>query len=429
MKHSYNFYVDWNYRYTCLLFLTSLIFVLYFSGICTSLKAQNVSVGLGSYSTELPSGALGPQKVDGQPLLPKIASDFSQPIQTNDFWSSLIFPFFGDNHSSILYAHPINAKAINTGLQIGYTTNSFLSGGDYIFPFSAQLTVGVAGLSTSETVVSGYGDWTVTARWESQSKSLEATIGHGLPFVFLKLYGGDAVVSSQQTPFIWHRNNEVLGITIDGKHYGIFAPKGSAWSGSSSFRSSLNGKNYLTVALLPDSQTETIELFRKHAYAFVTNSETEWLYTEDSASLKSTFKYETQLVDSSDGNVNQTLTALYRHQWLNTTNELTNYSYASPRGEMKLMQGNTFVTELKFSGILPTLPDKGNYDRSQLLTYIKDVAKESLQVDPTYENGKAMGRFSHLVHIADQLGATTERDYFLNQLKTRLEDWLTAGGS
>ena len=32
------------------------------------------------------------------------------------------------------------------------------------------------------------------------------------------------------------------------------------------------------------------------------------------------------------------------------------------------------------------------------------------------------------MNIADQLGADAERDYFLSQLKNRLEEWLTAGG-
>ncbi|HBZ37834.1 MAG TPA: hypothetical protein DEO59_04925, partial [Balneola sp.] len=207
------------------------------------------------------------------------------------------------------------------------------------------------------------------------------------------------------------------------------APSGSTWSGSSTFQSSLNGKDYLTVALLPDSQTATIEFFQKHAYAHVTNSMIEWNYDEISSELTSTYTYESELVDSADGNVNETLTALYLHQWKHSDDELTGYSYTSPRGEMKLKQGNVFSTELKFSGILPALPDQGDYDRSQLLTFVKQVANESLPVGPTYENGKAMGRFSHLVHIADQLGAKTERDHFIDQLKFRLEDWFTAGGS
>ena len=35
---------------------------------------------------------------------------------------------------------------------------------------------------------------------------------------------------------------------------------------------SLRGPHYLSIALLPDDQTSTLELFRQHAYAFVTDS-------------------------------------------------------------------------------------------------------------------------------------------------------------
>ena len=40
-----------------------------------------------------------------------------------------------------------------------------------------------------------------------------------------------------------------------------------------------------------------------------------------------------------------------------------------------------------------------------------------------------MARFANLVHLADQMGLSSERDYsFLTELKTRLEDWFTVGG-
>ncbi|RMG32344.1 MAG: hypothetical protein D6732_13520, partial [Methanobacteriota archaeon] len=60
---------------------------------------------------------------------------------------------------------------------------------------------------------------------------------------------------------------------------------------------------------------------------------------------------------------------------------------------------------------------------------VQQAAEETLPVGPTYENGKLMARFSNLVYIADQLGAITERDHFLSELKNRLEEWFTAGGS
>lgn len=392
-------------------------------------EGQAVSVGLGSYSTSLPSGEIGPQTFSGANAIPKVSETFNQPVQSNDFWSSLIYPFFGNSHSNILYAHPLNFQAISSGLQLGYTTDHIFVNQDYLFPFSPQLTVGVSGLSAPKTTTRKYGDWTVTALWEDGSRSLEATLGHGLPYAFFKITGGDALISTEQTPSVWFNQDEVLGITIAGKHYGIFAPNGSSWSGTSNFQSTLNGHDYLSVALLPDAQLETLELFRSHAYAFVTNSTVDWQYNEASSKVRTSYNYETVLMDSGGTNLNETLTALYRHQWLNTTDPLTNYSYQSPRGLMKLHSGNTFSTELTFSGVLPALPDRGDYNKADLFNYVQSVASETLPIGPTYDNGKAMARFSHLVHIADQLGAISERDHFLTQIKNRLEDWFTAGGA
>lgn len=393
-----------------------------------SVLAQPVYIGSGSYSTSLPSGEVGPQNFNGSNISPKVSAGFNQPVQTNDFWSSLIYPFFTSPYSNILYAHPLNLKAVNTGLEMGYTTQHIFAANDFLYPYVAHLTVGVAGLDASQTLTHHYGDWTVTALWQSGELSMESTLGHGLPYAFFRINGGDAVISTHQSPTVWFQGGEVLGITVDGKHYGIFAPTGSIWSGTTNFQSSLNGGDYLTVALLPDASTETLELFRTHAYAFVTNSLVTWDYNETSASLSSTYSYETVLMDSAEGNSNETLSALYRHQWLNTTADLTDVVYQSPRGEMKLHVGNSFSTEYTFSGVLPALPDRGNYNREQLLGFVQDAAAGTLPVGPTYENGKLMARFSHLVHIADQLGATEERDHFLSELKSRLEEWFTVGG-
>lgn len=390
---------------------------------------QIVSVGSGSYSTSLPFGATGPQNSNGQQISPKISAEFSLPIQSNDFWSSLIYPFFSVPYSNVLYAHPLNVKAVNTGLQMGYTTDYIFAANDYLYPFSHHLTVGVSGLSAPRAVAHDYGDWTVTALWESGARSMEATLGHGLPYVFFKVTGDDAVITSVQTPSIWHNQDEVLGITIDGIHYAIFAPAGSTWTGSSTFRSSLNGKDYLSVAVLPDNNPSTLELFRTHAYAFVTNSTVEWEYDEGTAELSTTYSYDTELKEGVGTNVNETLTALYRHQWLYTDDPLTNHTYQSPNGLMKLYEGNSFSTKLPFSGVLPSLHDRGDYNKEDLLALVQSVSTETLAADPSYESGKAMGRFSNLVHIADQLGAITERDYFLSEIKKRLEDWFTVGGA
>lgn len=403
-------------------------------GFSLTVFAQSVQVGNGSYSTTLPSGEIGPQNSSGQHILPKVSNSFDQRIQTNDWWSSLIFPFFGNPHSGKLIAHPLSMQAVADGLQLNYTyQHTFATsapGTDYLFPYypDGQMTVGVSGLNASKTTTHNYDDWTVTAEWLDGGKNMLATIGHGLPFVYFEISGGDAAINFNGTPTVWFNNNGVLGVSVDGRHYGIFAPTGSTWNSGSTYTSNLNGENYLSVALLPDNSQTTLNEFKSRAYAFVTNSLVEWSYDESTATLTSTYSYETTLKDSAEGNINETVSALYRHQWLHVNESLTNHSYVSPRGEMKVLYGNSFTTNLKFQGVLPILPNQGDYNPEILKDLIKEVAEESLGVGPSYENGKAMARFANLVHIADQMGLTSERDYFLAALKTRLEDWFTVGG-
>jgi endoglucanase Acf2 len=397
-----------------------------------TMTAQTVAIGKGSYGTVLPPGTVGPRTSAGAVAVPKVSAAFHQPVQTSDFWSSLIFPYFGNPHSNNMFAHPLNYRAINNGMMIGHTPTPVFAAADYLFPFSQQLTVGVAGLNAPKTVTEEYGDWTVTALWDDGSRTVRATIGHGLPFAFFTITGGNASIASSLNPTIWYNQKGVVGVTVDGRHYGIFGPDSSVWTGTTTLLSSLNGKNYFSVALLPDNSLTTLEFFRTHAYAFVTGSRVSWQYNETSAVLTSTYSYTTDLKESGNGNLNQTLTALYRHQWLNTSAPVTNFVYPSVAGTMKVHDGNQFTTELIFEGVLPALPDQGDYNPSDLTAMINAVATEILpdsgNFRGTYWNGKLIARFAHLVNIADQRGAVSARDHFLTEIKKRLEDWLTAGG-
>ncbi|MEM1095417.1 MAG: glycosyl hydrolase [Bacteroidota bacterium] len=392
--------------------------------------AQAEQVGRGSYATVLAPGDVGASLVSGEAATPLVSVGFDQPIQTTDFWSSLLYPFFGDQHSGVLYSHPISAKAVATGLQIGYTPTPVFAENDYAYPHRPQLTVGIEGLSTSQTVADGYGDWTVTAQWTDGTRMLHATLGHGLPFVFFEAEGGNAHIALSASPTVWLDAGHVLGITVEGRHYGLFGPSGSEWVvGGSTLTSALGGQTYFSVALLPDATAATLDRFRARAYAFVTDSRVAWQYDEASSCVQTTYSYTTELKESGNGQLNETLTALYRHQWRHTTDTVTDLRYASPRGEMRLFEGNTFTTDLRFDGILPTLPDRGAYSRGTLAELVGQVAQQALRVGPTYTNGKAMGRMARVIHIADQLGRDGERDAMLDKLKARLEEWFTAGGA
>ena len=194
--------------------------------------------------------------------------------------------------------------------------------------------------------------------------------------------GGDAVVTPEGAFTTWHDQDGVLGLTIQGRHYGVFAPTGSTWSGTGPLQSTLNGGDYLSIALLPDDSLSTLELFRQHAYAFVTDSTVDWDYDEAASTLETTYSYTTELMEDNGSSVNQTMTALYRHQWLNTAAPLTAFSYPSPNGEMKLFAGSSFTTDLPFNGVLPALPDMGDYNPGELLALVQQAAAETLPVGP-----------------------------------------------
>ena len=120
--------------------------------------------------------------------------------------------------------------------------------------------------------------------------------------------------------------------------------------------------------------------------------------------------------------------ALYRHQWLHTNAINTNYTYTSPRGEMRVFAGSSFYTDMTFHGVLPAFPDAGSYDRNRLYQYVDDIYTNGpfINSKDSYWGGKDAGRLSQLVWIADQVGHIAARDTFLTHIKDALEDWFDA---
>ena len=168
-------------------------------------------IGAGSISTTIPDGAAGPESFGGAPAVPHVSGDAAgAPIPTNDWWSSLAFNYFNSSTSAPLYADPIAVRADGTGLQIGYeSVVTYIDGPGlqvadnikYQYSFAPGLHVGVEGLSGAAVTVSDYGDWTVTADWRAGAADLQATFGHGLPFVYFSLGGdGAAVIDVLKAP-------------------------------------------------------------------------------------------------------------------------------------------------------------------------------------------------------------------------------------
>lgn len=391
-----------------------------------------VRVGLGSYWPERPAGAAGPSNQAGVPVTPLVTADFDGPVPTNDWWSSLVWNYADEPHSTDLYAHPLVLRATATGLQMRYPTAVEVTDTRYGFSMANDLHVGLDGLAAPGTRAAAASDWTVTAAWDDGTHRLRATFGHGLPFVYFTGSGGDAVVRFDGPPTIWATDGPAVGVTVNGHHYGLFAPRGALWTGTDALRSDLNGQNYFAVAVLPDEASLTLARFQRHAYAFVTDTRVDWRFDEARAQLTTTYTVQTALKEQGDDRVATPLLALYPHQWAHTGARLTDLAYASPRGPMRLLEAGSFQTTLSFGGILPELPagcaapDSTLYRLIDQVYTTPDLFPGNLANGDTYWQGKALGRLAELVPLAYDAGHEAAAQRFLGVIKTRLEDWFTA---
>ena len=258
---------------------------------------QLTKLGAGHYA-DLPLGDEKlPSNAAGKAVRPKVSTGFSGVPTSNDWWSSLIWQFDRDGkpnpHSEPLYAHPLTLKAQSAGLGLGGAGKPDVGPRSYFFPYQEDLVIGVEGLEASATTVDDYDDWTVTARWDGgqPARALTATFGHGLPFVYAEATGGAGVVRlPAQGAHVFAESPGTVGVTVEGRAYGIFAPRGASWTRQGqTLRAELGGHGYFSVALLPDAGAETLARFRQHAFAFVTGSRVAWQYEPATSTLETTF--------------------------------------------------------------------------------------------------------------------------------------------
>jgi len=389
-----------------------------------------VQVGAGSYSTVLPKGAKGP------PATIYKTDAVTGPIPTNDWWSSLAWLPYSERH----YPHPLAIQAGKKGLRVHYPGAKITANKDAIFGFmppentDEDFVIGhSAQAEFPDARLDGWSDWFVRASFAAGGSSLKVSYGHGSPFVYALYEGGTPKLIFGKPPTVWAgtEKDAVLGVSVSGRHYGLFGPSGSTWSGlgGKTFVCNAGDKRYFSAAVLPENTEKALKLFQQYAYAHVTDTKVAWEYEPQTGTVTTKYAFT---VKAYEGAETGTLTALYPHQWRNTPALLLDYAYASVRGTMKLAQGTTFSTQMKFHGVLPALPDAGGCDRARLAAYVKaDAARPtpSTKDTDTYGEGKLLGRLAALAPIAEQCGLEDVAASVRKKVRERLEQWFTAAGA
>ncbi|TBL27237.1 hypothetical protein EYA84_29610, partial [Verrucosispora sp. SN26_14.1] len=405
--------------------------------------AQAAPVGAGSYTTTpvgpLPSGC---GDMTTNPRQFATADAPPGPIPTNDWWSSLLWKRLNCSFSEPLHAHPASYRPVTDGLGFSAESVAAISGtatgvGEYKYPYVEDIRVGVAGLAAPIVRVADWTDWTVTPYWSDGTRTLRATIGHGLPFAYFRTTGGDAVINANGGGFTVFSNSAGrISFSVRGHDYVAYAPSGATWTVSGTrISSNLAGRGYFSVALLPatgdaTARAQLATTYGQYAHAHVTGTRVGYTYNQSTSRVETRYTFTTT---PREGTETRTVVSLYPHQWKSLTGATPIApTYPSARGRMKVLTGvGEFRTSMRFHGVLPELPAVATGAGADLTTLRQHLAAvRSNPMDQrggdTYWTGKGLGRASRIAEIADLVGDTETRTSALNAIRSTLNDWLTA---
>ncbi|MBX9852612.1 MAG: hypothetical protein K2X86_12770, partial [Cytophagaceae bacterium] len=420
--------------------------------------------------------------IDKTQQAPKVVGGFTKPIQTNDWWSSAIWDYYqGEYNRSFtgnLFALPWTARAVSAGLQLQYknlATNTN-NPDNYIFQsatneISVTLAKGATNMAVplaagQGTKVKDYGDYHVTLNWNDavNTMSMDATITKGSPFVFFDNISAatDVIVRTACGPMVTAFTSPAGNrrVTICGRNYGIFFSPGTTivanpiggtmyvineghGAGDNVGREFLRitptaANRYFVIAALPNAADATFLEYELRAYAFITATQADYTYNEATANVTTNFVTTTALkANAPIGSLNETVHALFRHQFLNidpATPVNTAYQYEGPRGNMNVRYGN-FNTIMKHYGMLQHLPWYGSYKGADSVALYNMINQKYLQVpagtgliqatDDLYFWGKRLAEIAQLMPIARAVGHMNAYNRFRNDLRAFLVDLFT----
>lgn len=456
----------------------------------TAWPAQAEQFGNGSHRDGLPAsnpadgGWAAPSQINGWgdggvpkyvTAIPKFKSGV--PAVSNKWWSGLGWNYWGIQSSGLNsvpnYPLPLSFMAVPGGAGLwqpdqpsilrvngggtDWMAGTPIDGMEFVnngYPnsqhfgfYDQDLVAGLEGLASGDPLVAGYSDWSVTAEWTGGGHTLQVTSASGSPYMFFKRTAGaaNARVEVSGGLTVFYDGGNVKGISVSKSaathrpgtmhHYLLVAPSGVTWAQNGSvFTAPLGAKGYFTIAALPNATVATAMEYAGLAHNHIVDTRVSWNYDEASASLKSTYSFST--VNPDTGATNQpTLSAVFPHTWKGNLDSPVNtaYTYASPRGQMKVVKGASYSSSMRFHGLLPVMPVAAA-DVARLNGYINDIANNPSalwmqppegSIDDAYWSGRAIGRIASLVSIAAQTGNTAARDRLLTEMKTKLQDWLT----
>ena len=389
---------------------------------------------------------------------------------------------------SITYLLPIGG--VGDGLWTGPITNNGTTSaqllGNYalwIQGFYGGTRIGVS--NAVGTMLKNYSDWAATVVLQDQTNpaySITTTFGKGFLFTYNTFSAGvtssritsmsptGPVTASGQYNFsLYDANGNAIGVggyfsgdramikytSSSGQieYYGIYAPPGTNFGLTTSYQIDITFANsaianYMSVSLLRYDTTDNFSNARslfdeyyQYAYNFVSESGgTQADFNNinggnvDIAHSQVTTNFQFHFTPQRTGAPfisNQTIFAVYPHQWKYMNASFEPQTYQTLRGTMKVLTGNSFQVTYNFAGMLPFLTyEIGAQDTAQMAGYMYNDNGFTFNgpLAPLlniYRRGKYVSKAANLIPIFQQAGIPTYRDSMLSKLKTELVNFYT----
>lgn len=369
---------------------------------------QPVPVGAGSYASFAPltesrsslhGGSQAYQTEHRRLYLPdsllsRLASaDGSQEgtlaLPTNDWWTyALVNQWTGK-----LWFYPGWAEAKDDVVQIGYPDHWEDTGCEVKWntPLSVSFTNTSTGkkVTFQETLVDAWSDFMMSFIMQDGAAWVRVTCMHG-------------------SPLVWFESN---GITMtvtnpDKTKFAVFTQSDKT-----------------TVALLTAGlDAATVEPF---AFRIPRKTKVDYEVDMSNAKLKTIFRVYTQ------SGQEDILMGFLPHHYYNTSFDFqfSTFNFLSPRGQLRLAQGNNFAFTYSVHSMLPFFPAplqwKEGFSEARMKELVEDYAEKGSFGADTYWGGKGLTQMMHYMTFALQMGYEDAYHLAKRRLKQMLIDWYT----
>ena len=338
-------------------------------------------------------------------LLARLGSpDGSTPstlaLPSNDWWTYALV----NDWTGKIWMYPGWVEATQDGIDIGYPDHWEETGNEV--KWDTPLHISLKALHskkanpTMQCVVDRWSDFSMSFLVRTNEDWVRITCVHGSPLIWLESKGMEMIVNNPDATKYWVKQTDA------------------------------NGKAWTIVGLKTDGLAD--DVLAQYAARVPRKTRMHYTYNAAQSTLSTTFSVTTQSIDTGGLAVKTPcLLAFLPHHYYETSFnfQLSTINYLSPRGQMRVAEGNDFTFVYPVHSMLPFFPAplewKGDFSKARMDELNADYAKKGSFGGDTYWGGKGLTQMAHYMTFALQMGDTATFRIAKQRLKKTLIDWYT----